>query len=321
MSRFHVEPAFFVYYCYEETRIKPVNNDVMSIIKPVHFGNFELYPVETGRFMLDGGAMFGVVPKTLWSKKIPADSKNRIPMAMRCLLIKSNNSGKIYLIDNGSGTKFNDKMSSIYGMDYEHSNLEDSLSNCGVKPDEITDIIFSHLHFDHCGGTTYYNENGELDHFFSRAVYHVNRRHWQTATNPNAREKASFLDENILPIKESGRLNLVEDYHQFEENLSTIPMDGHTIGQQLPVVSSGRKTIVYAADLLPTFAHLPLPWVMGYDMAPVQTLKEKEIFLNEAVKNDYYLFLEHDASCEVITVTLTDGKFAPGKTLTLSEIK
>jgi glyoxylase-like metal-dependent hydrolase (beta-lactamase superfamily II) len=292
----------------------------MSVVDAVHFGNFELFPVETGRFMLDGGAMFGVVPKTLWSKKIAADSKNRIPMAMRCLLIKSKISGKIYLIDNGSGTKFNDKMSSIYGLDYDHSNLNDSLKNCGVSPEDVTDIIFSHLHFDHCGGTTYYNRSGKLEHFFPNAVYHVNSRHWLTATNPNAREKASFFDENIKPIEESGRLNLVEDFHEFEENLSTIPMDGHTIGQQLPVISADERTIVYAADLLPTFAHLPLPWVMGYDMSPVQTLKEKENFLNEAVENNYYLFLEHDASCEVITVTKIDGKFAPGKTLNLSEI-
>lgn len=292
----------------------------MSVVDAVHFGNFELFPVETGRFMLDGGAMFGVVPKTLWSKKIAADEKNRIPMAMRCLLIKSNKTGNIYLIDNGSGTKFNDKMSSIYGLDYDHSNLNDSLKNCGVDPEDITDIIFSHLHFDHCGGTTYYNQRGTLEHFFPNAVYHVNRRHWETATHPNAREKASFFDENIKPIKESGRLNLVEDFHEFEENLSTIPMDGHTIGQQLPVITADESTIVFAADLLPTFAHLPLPWVMGYDMSPVQTLKEKENFLNEAVENNYYLFLEHDASCEVITVTKIDGKFAPGKTLTLSEI-
>lgn len=292
----------------------------MSVITPVHFGNFELYPIETGRFMLDGGAMFGVVPKTLWSKKIPADDKNRIPMAMRCLLIKSKSSGRIYLVDNGSGTKFNDKMNAIYGIDYGHSNLDGSLKSCGIDPSEVTDIIFSHLHFDHCGGTTYYDHNGDLKHYFVNAAYHVNKRHWKTATNPNAREKASFFDENIEPIEESGRLSLVDDYYTFEENLSTIPMDGHTIGQQLPVITAKNKTIVYAADLLPTFAHLPLPWVMGYDMAPVQTLDEKEKFLNEAVENSYHLFLEHDANCEVLTVTKINGKFAPKKTMTLAEI-
>lgn len=292
----------------------------MSVFTPAHFGNFELSPIETGRFMLDGGAMFGVVPKTLWSKKIPVDDKNRIPMAMRCLLIKSKKTGKIYLIDNGSGTKFNDKMSAIYGFDYEHSNLQNSLKNCGVNPSDITDIIFTHLHFDHCGGTTYYDQQGNLKHFFPNATYHVNSRHWQTATHPNAREKASFFDENINPIKDSGRLNLVEDDHTFEEHLTTISMDGHTIGQQLPVITDGNRTIVYAADLLPTFAHLPLPWVMGYDMAPVQTLEEKENFLNEAVKNNYYLFLEHDANYEVITVSKINGKYALKNTLTLTDI-
>ena len=292
----------------------------MSAFTPADFGDFELSPIETGRFMLDGGAMFGVVPKTLWSKKIPVDNKNRIPMAMRCLLVKSKKTGKIYLIDNGSGTKFNDKMSAIYGIDYEHSNLQDSLRNCGVNPSDITDIIFTHLHFDHCGGTTYYDQQGNLKHFFPNATYHVNSRHWETATHPNAREKASFFDENINPIKDSGRLNLVEDYHTFEEHLTTIPMDGHTIGQQLPVITAENRTIVYAADLLPTFAHLPLPWVMGYDMAPVQTLEEKENFLNEAVKKNYYLFLEHDANCEVITVIKADSKYMPKKTLTLLDI-
>lgn len=300
--------------------IEPLIKMTMSVIKPVHFGNFELYPIETGRFMLDGGAMFGVVPKTLWSKKIPADDKNRIPMAMRCLLIKSKISDKIYLIDNGCGTKFNNKMTKIYGIDYDHSNLEDSLKSCGIDPSDVTDIIFSHLHFDHCGGTTYHDQSGGLKHYFENATYHVNSRHWETATHPNAREKASFFDENIKPIEESGRLNLVDNYYTFEQNLSTIPMDGHTIGQQLPVITANNKTIVYAADLLPTFAHLPLPWVMGYDMMPVKTLAEKENFLNKAVENNYYLFLEHDANCEVITVTKTNGKFTPKETTTLAKI-
>lgn len=292
----------------------------MSDLKPVHFGNFDFYPVECGRFRLDGGAMFGVVPKTLWSRKIQPDEKNRIPMGMRCLLIKSEKTGKIYLVDNGSGDKFNEKMTSIYDLDYEHSNLYSSLDKCGVGPEEITDIIFTHLHFDHCGGTTTYNEKGVVTEVFPHAVYHVNKRHWETATNPNAREKASFFPDNIEPIKNSGRLNLVDDNHQYEECLATLPMDGHTVGQQLPVLKNGDKTLVYAADLIPTAAHIPLPWVMGYDMMAVQTLKEKESFLNKAVEQDWFLFLEHDAENEVITVQKENGKLSLKESLKLSDI-
>ncbi|MDZ7718861.1 MAG: MBL fold metallo-hydrolase [Balneolaceae bacterium] len=292
----------------------------MPDIKPTVFGNFELYPIEAGRFMLDGGAMFGVVPKTLWSKQIPADEKNRIPMGMRCLLIKSKETEKIYLVDNGSGDKFSDKMSSIYGLDYDHSDLLSSLEKCGVTPIDITDMVFTHLHFDHCGGTTSYNQSGEIEERFPNATYHINKRHWQTATNPNAREKASFFSENIDPIKKSGRLNLVDDHHKFERGFETLPMDGHTTGQQLPVLSDGETTMIYAADLIPTFAHLPLPWVMGYDMKPIQTLKEKESFLNQAVDENWYLFLEHDATHEVITVQKENGKFLLKDTLSLADL-
>lgn len=292
----------------------------MGDVKPVEFGNFELYPVEAGRFRLDGGAMFGVVPKTLWSKQIPADDKNRIPMGMRCLLIKSKSTGKTYLVDNGSGDKFNEKMASIYDLDYEHSDLISSLKNYGTEPADITDIIFTHLHFDHCGGTTTFDENGEIAEVFPNAKYHVNKRHWKTANHPNAREKASFFPENIDPIKNSGRLNLVDDNHEFEAGLGTLPMDGHTIGQQLPVIKNGDTTIVYSADLIPTFAHIPLPWVMGYDMKPIQTLEEKESFLNQAANEKWYLFLEHDAEHEVVTVQKENGKFMLKDSLSLADI-
>ncbi|TVR29662.1 MAG: MBL fold metallo-hydrolase [Balneolaceae bacterium] len=283
-------------------------------------GDLELFPVEAGRFMLDGGAMFGVVPKTLWSRQIPADDKNRIPMAMRCLVVKSASTGKIYLIDNGSGHKFDEKMEKIYSLDYQHSDLLSSLKAIGLKPEDITDMVFSHLHFDHCGGTTRFDESGNLKEVFPNAAYHVNERHWETANHPNAREKASFFSENIEPIKHSGRLNLVKDHHEFENGFKTMPMDGHTIGQQLPVFSDKNLTIVFAADLIPTFAHVPLPWVMGYDMAPVQTLKEKETFLKMAAEQGWYLFLEHDATHEIITVQSDNGKFRMDKSLTLSEI-
>lgn len=292
----------------------------MDEIKPLEIGNLELYPVETGRFMLDGGAMFGVVPKTLWSRLIPADEKNRIPMAMRCMLIKSKATQKIYLVDNGCGEKFSEKMTKIYSLDYNHSELHSSLKACGVTTEDITDMVFTHLHFDHCGGTTAYTDDGSLKHVFPNAQYHVNEQHWQTALHPNKRETASFFDENIQLIKESGRLNLIKDNHQFEDGFSTITVNGHTEGQQLPVFSDENKTIVYAADLLPTFAHVPLPWVMGYDMAPLATLKEKEEFLEKAVVNNWYLYLEHDATHEVITISKENGKFSMKDSLLLHEI-
>lgn len=291
-----------------------------SSIKPVKIGNLELYTVETGRFMLDGGAMFGVVPKTLWSRKIQADDKNRIPMAARCLLIRSLATDRLYLIDNGCGDKFDEKMSSIYSLDYEHSELERSLGELGIKPEDITDMVFTHLHFDHCGGTTKYGDNGELVHRFNQATYHINKRHWETATNPNAREKASYLKENMEPIADYPKLNLINDRHIFEEGFMTIPADGHTIGQQLPYIFDDERTFVYGADLIPTYAHVPLPWVMGYDMFPLQTLKEKEQFLKEAADNNWYLYLEHDAENEIITVAHENDRFSVQSTKTMQEL-
>lgn len=291
----------------------------MSLSKTT-LGPFELYTIETGDFMLDGGAMFGVVPKTLWSRGLPADDKNRIPMTMRCMLIKSNNTGKLYLIDNGAGTKFNDKMENIYQLDQSHKNLKDSFKYHGFSFDEVTDLIFTHLHFDHCGGTSFYNEDQKLEHTFKNATYHVVDRHWDNANDPNAREKASFLPENITPIKESGRLNLVGDDHEYEEGLSTIIANGHTIGQQLPKIEADGKTLVFMADLLPTHVHVPLPWVMGYDMYPVKTLAEKHDFLKEAADNDWDLYLEHDAQQEMIKVEHDNGRFSVKEFKSLNDL-
>lgn len=284
------------------------------------FGNFELFTIETGDIKLDGGAMFGVVPKTLWSRGIPADEKNRISMTMRCLLIKSNQTGKIYLIDNGVGNKFSEKMMDIYQIDFSHRELARSLKAQGFSFEDITDVIFTHLHFDHCGGTTFYNDNGELDYAFPNATYHINKRHWETATHPNAREQASFLKENIEPLKSSDKVNLVEDNHEYEPGLSTLIANGHTLGQQLPLIKADGRTIVFVADLLPTHVHLPLPWVMGYDMRPIETLSEKERFLQEAVDKDWYLYLEHDLDKEIIQIAHEEGKYIVKNSLTLSDL-
>ncbi|MEX0994103.1 MAG: MBL fold metallo-hydrolase [Balneolaceae bacterium] len=289
-------------------------------ISSTTLGPFEIFSIEAGHFRLDGGSMFGVVPKTLWEPKIPADDKNRIPMSMRCLLIKSNETDRLYLIDNGSGSKFNEKMTEIYQLDYSQNSLLGSLNSCAVSADELTDMVFTHLHFDHCGGTTYYENGEEIRHQFPNARYWVNRRHLETALHPNAREKASFMKDNIEPIAGSDRLTITEDYHIFEKGFYTIPADGHTIGQQLPVLEAEDKKIVYAADLIPTHAHIPLPWVMGFDMAPLQTLKEKETFLKKAIDENWFLFLEHDREHELITVKKENGKYSMGESLTLDEI-
>lgn len=283
-------------------------------------GPFSLYTIETGRFRLDGGAMFGVVPKTLWSRQIEADDQNRIPMAMRCLLIRSSETGKVYLVDNGIGTKLNEKLAAIYQVDHQHSNLTYSLAYHGFEPEEITDMIFTHLHFDHCGGTTYYDKAGELNHTFPNARYHVTKTHWETATKPNVREKASFLEENVGPIGAWGQLNLVDENHEFEKGLLAISVNGHTMGQQLPVIKADGKIVVFAGDLLPTHVHVPLPWIMGYDMRPIKTLEEKEAILDQAGKEKWYFFMEHDAQHEVIQVKESNEKFKVSSRLSLDEI-
>lgn len=291
----------------------------MSLSKTT-LGPFELFTIETGDFRLDGGAMFGVVPKTLWSRDLPADDKNRIPMTMRCLLIRSNNTGKVYLIDNGAGTKFNDKMEDIYQLDQSSKNLENSFAEHGFKFEDVTDIIFTHLHFDHCGGTSFYNDDDELELTFPNATYHVVDSHWENANDPNAREKASFLPENINPIKDSRKLNLVGEGHEYEPGLSAIGVNGHTIGQQLPKIEAEGKTLVFVADLLPTHVHVPLPWVMGYDMYPVQTLSEKDAFLKAAANGEWNLYLEHDAHHEMIKVKHEDHRFSVSEHMTLNDL-
>jgi glyoxylase-like metal-dependent hydrolase (beta-lactamase superfamily II) len=295
----------------------------------VRFGSFELHWIETGDLWLDGGAMFGVVPKALWSRQLPPDAQNRIPMTMRCLLIRSLNTGRTYLVDNGAGNKFNEKMSSIYGLDYgpqDEKRLETSLARATIQPSEITDLIFTHLHFDHCGGTTDWVD-GQLSHVFPNARYHVHRDHFLTATEPNPREQASFLPDNIGPIATaSDQLSLVGleqvDVTQpvYEPGLEALVMNGHTLGQQLPKISCGDTHLVFVADLLPTAQHVPLVWVMGYDMFPTQTLKEKQAFLEQAAAEQWWLLMEHDRHHECIQVGNIDGRWKVVATSTLNDL-
>jgi glyoxylase-like metal-dependent hydrolase (beta-lactamase superfamily II) len=263
----------------------------------------KIYPIQTGNFKLDGGAMFGVVPKTIWQKTNPADSNNMIDMGMRSLLIEDGQ--RLILIDTGMGNKQSDK---FFGYYYQFGNfsLDTSLASYGFHRDDITDVFLTHLHFDHCGGSIQWNKDKtSYEPAFKNANFWSNQEHWNWAVSPNPREKASFLKENILPIQESGQLNFITENSFQEVGFDVLKMDGHTEKQMLPKISYQGKTIVFMADLLPTIGHIPVPYVMGYDTRPLLTIKEKEAFLTEAADNQYFLFLEHDAYSELCTVQHT----------------
>jgi glyoxylase-like metal-dependent hydrolase (beta-lactamase superfamily II) len=263
-----------------------------------------LYSINAGYFKLDGGAMFGVVPKSIWQKLNTPDENNMCSWAMRCLLIEDDN--RLILVDNGMGNKQDKKFFSHYFL-HGDDNLESSLAKHGFNKADITDVFLTHLHFDHCGGAIE-KENERLVPFFKNAIYWSNENHWKWATEPNDREKASFLKENILPIKESGQLKFVQatDGISFTEKFNVRFMYGHTEAMMLPEINYKGKTIIYMADLLPSAAHIPLPYVMAYDTRPLETLKEKKLFITEAQQKEYILFFEHDAEHECCTLQLTD---------------
>lgn len=281
----------------------------------------QIFSIDTGFFKLDGGAMFGVVPKSIWNKENPSDENNMCSWAMRCLLI-IDGTRKI-LVDTGMGKKQSEKFFGYY-YPYGENNLISSLESHGVGPDEITDVILTHLHFDHCGGAVSI-ENDELVLTFKNATYWSNEIHWNDALHPNARERASFLKENILPIQESGQLKFIKEISgsrtYFTENISIQFVHGHTLSMMLPFINFNGKTIAYMADLIPSAAHIPLPYIMGYDMFPMTTLNEKEIFLNEAVEKNFILFFEHDPINECGTVIKTERGFKKKDVFPLDQIK
>ncbi|MET6989474.1 MBL fold metallo-hydrolase [Sediminicola arcticus] len=269
----------------------------------------KLYPIEAGNFKLDGGAMFGVVPKSIWNKTNPADSNNMIDIAARCLLIEDGN--RLILIDTGMGNKQSDKFFSYYYQWGDHS-LDNSLNKLGFHRDDITDVFMTHLHFDHCGGSIQWNKDRTgYEPAFKNATFWTNEDHWKWATNPNPREKASFLKENLLPMQESGQLKFLERsnspfMHKSELGFGVLFVDGHTDKQMIPHIEYKGKTLVFAADLLATAGHIPLPYVMGYDTRPLLTMGEKELFLDNAAKNNFHIFLEHDAHNEICTLQQTE---------------
>lgn len=276
----------------------------------------KLYTINTGYFKLDGGAMFGVVPKSIWNKINPADENNMCNWALRSLLIEDGN--RLILIDNGMGDKQDEKFFSYYYLNGDDS-LDKSLAKYGFHRDDITDVFLTHLHFDHCGGSIL-RDGERLIPAFKNAKYWTNRQHWDWAVKPNDREKASFLKENIVPIQESGQLkflNTPDDSNdnpgstKLYENISVRFVDGHTKGMMLPQIKYKDKTLVFTADLLPSQGHIPMPYVMAYDMFPLTTLNEKKSFLKEAVKNEYILFFEHDPQYECCNLHQTERGIRP----------
>jgi len=283
----------------------------------------KIHPIEAGNFKLDGGAMFGVVPKVLWEKTNPADSNNMIEMGSRCMLIET--SDRLVLIDVGMGDKQSEKFFKFY-YKWGGFDLKKSINNAGFSCDEITDVFFTHLHFDHCGGGVIWdNSKTLLQPLFKNAHYWSNERHWDWATNPNSREKSSFLKENLLPISSSGRLKFVSSHlegfkHKEGLGFDVLFVDGHTEKQMIPKVLYQGKELVFAADLVPTVGHIPVPYIMGYDTRPLLSMNEKEIFLKEAADNNYYLFMEHDAHNEVITLKNTEKGVRLNKVYNFNEL-
>jgi len=292
-----------------------------------------LYAINTGYFKLDGGAMFGVVPKTIWNKINPADENNMCRWALRSLLIEDGE--KLILVDNGMGDKQDAKFFSYYYL-HGDDTLDKSLAKHGFYRDDITDVFLKHLHFDHCGGSIM-REGDKLVPAFRNAVYWSNELHWQAATQPNEREKASFLKENILPIEESGKLKFVfetpplresghgwvmypENEFTFSDTVKVIEVNGHTQSMMLPKINYNGKTVVFMADLLPSQGHIPIPYVMAYDVQPLISMREKSTFLHEALRGDYILFFEHDPEYECCTLQHTAKGIRPKEFFRLDEI-
>jgi len=280
----------------------------------MQIGPYEVFTIETGYVSLDGGAMFGVVPKTLWSKSNPPDEQNRILLAMRILVIRS--ADKLILVDAGVGHKMNEKLNQIYKVDHQREELLSGLAGHGIRPEQVTDVIITHLHFDHIGGATYY-DNGLLRLTFPNAIHHVQGEQWHWAMNPSEKDRASYMPENYQPIAEAGKLNILPGPGQLYPGIELLVMYGHTHGMQLPKISAGDQTILYTADLIPTASHIPLPYIMAYDNNPMITLQEKKRLLPQIAAGKWTLVFEHDPFRAAGTVEETARGFQLAAEVTL----
>lgn len=266
-------------------------------------GGYDVFALETGRFALDGGAMFGVVPKVIWSKSNPADAQNRIELALRVLLLIS--ADRVILVDTGIGDKFPPKFTEMYDIDHSRFSLVTSLQQHGLTPADVTDVVLTHLHFDHAGGATC-REGEQIVPTFPQARYHVQRKNWEWAQNPTEKDRASYLPENFIPLHEHGQLHLVEGEQEILPGIFPWLSEGHTVGQQLIRVTGPEQTLIYCADIIPTATHIPIPFVMGYDLFPVTTMAEKKQILQQAVTDHWLIFFEHDPNMDACYVHMTD---------------
>lgn len=271
----------------------------------MRIGPYDIFSVDAGRFALDGGSMFGIVPRTIWGKQIAYDDENRIPLATRSLLIAGN--GRIILVDTGIGDKYNEKQRSNFQVDNGIVNLQMSLKKHGVSCEDVTDVICTHLHFDHAGGNTLIDDTGKLVPTFPNATYWIQKANWAVANSPSPKDRASYRWENFKPLVENGMVELVDGEQECIPGIKLTVTNGHTAGQQLPRISDGSHTVFFLADLVPTVHHLKIPWVMAYDNRPLQTMKEKQAILAKAAEENWILLLQHDISQEAIQVEF-DGK-------------
>lgn len=273
----------------------------------MQIGKYKLSVVESATIGLDGGAMFGVVPKPLWEKTNPPDESNRVTLATRCLLLQSED--KTILIDTGTGDNWDPKFEKIYRINYSHASLLDSLAQHGVNREDVTDVILTHLHFDHTGGSVIFDGDKILP-AFPNAKYHVQQKQFEWALNPSDRDRASFVANRFMPLMDEGILNLIDGPSQFDDQIEFLVVNGHTLGQQLVKIADSSRTLLYTADLFAFSAHVPVPYLMGYDLQPLETVKEKKYILPMAVEENWMLYFEHDPFIPAATVTQTDKGFS-----------
>jgi len=284
----------------------------------MRIGRYNLTALETGRFRLDGGAMFGVVPKVLWNKSNPADERNRIELALRTLLIRDDK--HCIMVDTGIGNDWDEKFEDIYGVDHSKDTLADSLQKNNLMAKDITDVIITHLHFDHVGGATFHDNNGPVKPTFPNAVYYIQKKHYEWAINPSEKDRASFIKDKFVPLYEQHKLKLLDGELELFPGVFIKLSDGHTIAQQTVLVTDGEKSLYHPGDMIPTSRHVPLPFIMGYDNFPLITLEEKQNILDRAVKKNWVIFFEHDPKCAAAFVEKTDKGFKAGKTMEINEV-